>query len=1709
MVPGVLVGDRYRLVRPIGTGAQGEVYLALDGAAGRLVALKLLRDRPGAEAPSLREEFLALSRITHPAFARAIDYGIDRASGRSYLASEYVDGETLGRGVDGLDEGGILSVTAGLLAALAYLHARGFVHGDLKPGNILLERHAGGALPRILDLGLAALAWRAATPAYRRPETFGAPTPDRAVPADDLFALGVTIHQAVVGRLPFDPADPRSIRAWHARDEALAPASERSGVPEALDAVVRALTAPRTADRPASASEALDRLRRYGGTFPEPSFPPRAQLDFVGRRETLERIRGRMTDAARGEQALRPIAIVGPSGCGKTRILAEIDPIARAGGIRVARLDAGAGLLDQAARALAGSAASTPAVSPDARRARALRAIRDSLGEAPVVFLIDPMPAPPVAADLARLRIPRVLVIVTARSQEELAARIGRDAAGGIDIERLDPLAPDEVEEAARGFFGCDDLPAAWSSAIHRASRGDPRRLGAILRTLARAGAHVDRRGRLEIPLDPGACPDPATPDDDLRLRIDEALAADADALEILAIDPSEPLAPDEILAAVGRPPSIAGIERLGIVRRNREGRIVLRERAATEILAKGEPDRLREQARARARVLLSRGPDAWLAAARALLAADDRIDARSLALRAGRRARLTGLAVEALEAYRLAVALSPLPHDRRTRLARLRLAEIAGLAGRHAEGLGALRPLLRRSPRIPGDVRARALRAAAALERAEGHPDREAAALRRAAAALAGDSSQRAPILAELALAFVHAGRAPEAERALEDALRIEPGEGRWALRNHARVLSTCGTVQVLLGRRAEALLAFSRALEIGRRLEEPALLLGPLNEIGIAHAQAGDTTGAIEVFEEARVCARAVGEIGRELALICNLAIAHYKRRELDEARARYREALDLADSIGEREIFPAIWSGLGAIERLRGDLREAIRCYRRALAGPGRAAFRANATINLGEVFQLLGRYRTSFRLRRAGLAAARRTGDPYLVSLALLGLGTTELIVGSSDAARGRFREALGLVSDHRIAAGATWGLGRAAEIDEDLRTARSHFARAARRSRVAGDPDYLSLGLVGLARTVADPRAARKLLSCADAEAPDAAIDCRIEARIRALALSLESGRDADPNGEGTSVADGLWASIEADAADMPALRREALATRAAWCRRRFDAEGLATLRDAALDTIARERRQLPRDVEEGFRRLGTVRLLDTLADEPSPADPAGTRVSPGETRLLGLAVAGARGLADLVAAAAAHAGAEGAALLWPDHARRSVPIVRVGRRDRLPVLPRLAAIRSAFAGDGWCAAPLNGAPGVLLLLGVERLDASLAPFLDAIALALRLRDGERERAALTEALRKEREEVRRLNERLVAEKGHLETEAIARQAELAQIRRSLEEKEREIEDEFRLTSIVGESAAMRRILATLPEIAAASIPVLITGESGTGKDLIARAIHALSPFRTHPFLSENCASLPESLLEVELFGSVRGAYTDAIVDRPGLFERVAGGTLYLDEVGGIPGAVQARIVRALEEKRVRRIGGEEAVPIAFRLVSSSRRPGARLERDSTFRRDFFYRIRGIEIALPPLRERPEDIPALVAALLDRWVREGRGTKPRVEESALRALMRYEWPGNVRELENEIQRILIFAPERIGEDLLALGGSPGAERVSSGPGRTLRDARDEAERKYLEQILAETKGNVAEASRRCGVSRRYLTMLLSRHSLDPGPFRARK
>jgi DNA-binding NtrC family response regulator len=329
----------------------------------------------------------------------------------------------------------------------------------------------------------------------------------------------------------------------------------------------------------------------------------------------------------------------------------------------------------------------------------------------------------------------------------------------------------------------------------------------------------------------------------------------------------------------------------------------------------------------------------------------------------------------------------------------------------------------------------------------------------------------------------------------------------------------------------------------------------------------------------------------------------------------------------------------------------------------------------------------------------------------------------------------------------------------------------------------------------------------------------------------------------------------------------------------------------------------------------------------------------------------------------------------------------------------------------------------------------------------------------------------------------------------------------------QLQTRYRFQNILSKNPQMHALFELISNLSHTNATVLIEGETGTGKEQIARAIHNTSLKRDGPLVAVNCAALPETLLESELFGHEKGAFTSAVGQRRGRFELAHGGSIFLDEVGDVPAAMQAKLLRVLQERRFERVGGTESIEVDVRVIAATNRPLLKLVKQGTFRQDLYYRLNVVKIDVPPLRERAEDIPLLARHFTEKYARQDAAPK-QISPQAMEVLLNYRWPGNVRELENAIERASVTSRD----DTIHVENLP--KELENAPQNTLpfpvdldrplpqllRETTAYIEQQYIRKALRKAYGNVGLCAKICGLSRRCISDKIAEYQLDKAAFK---
>ncbi len=1648
---------RYRVVRVAGHGSSGRVFEVEDVRDSVRRALKIVR----AGDDMLLEEFAQLARLRHPSLPRVFEVGLtteplaDLPVGSPFFIAEWIAGGRCDQRA--WQPSQIWSLAADLAGALAVIHAAGLVHGDVAPQNVLVAgavRATGGTAGNeramLVDLGLANATGARGTPAYMAPEAFAG----HVGPRSDLYGLAATLVRLVTGRPRYEAA---SVGELAHRVVTGGPPPALPGLPAPLADLIGRMLARDPAARPPSALAVLDELDQLAPAIGREAGAPRAR-PTIGDPPAPDAWPGfapMIAAIARDLRGARPLVIAGVAASG---VRAVVDAAMRSW------------QLDRAAHREPPLATSTGSID----------ALAETLGVA--------------AGDRAGL----VRLARRAYDVGSIVFEVGDDPRGGDLVTGLagasarvddgDADNPDDATTTGRG-----DDPA-------RDPRGD----------LARDRGGGDRARDADRIAGPVVAIVDDAPSARAGLAIHRIPLLDADAIAELAggmLGARPPLAWARGLHAASGGLAVTAIELL---------RSIAREPLPLEVdwLARTSAGAVE----LRARQLRAIGSAArQLAGAIAVWGGDVRLDrafatARAVPLDAdaaiARDVSLAGLALrdEVGLAQVVELETSGLVRRRGDELAidratidalgaQVDLAALAaaGLAVADRAGIApaAIAALLAHAELDPARIEL-ACEVAEQLA-ARGRSDRALALARRVLAV----APARAGLIAARAAAATGAYREAEELAREAEAAGADPRKAQLAIARAAQRAGDLDAAEALLARLHrdhaaddDIAGAYARLLVTRSRFADArAVALAAATPLaglraesaGLAAFYLGDLDDADRAFAALELGAVASGDaatVGRALSLRGMVA---QQRGQLGLASDRYREAARRLSEVGELHAAAVAELNLGTVLCERGRASEALprlTAARGVFAELGATTELCAAELNRGNALLAVAQVADARRAVDAALAHAG--GAPHLRAFALLVAGDVHRRERDAAGAERSYRAALASAverGDAHAQISAHVALAEAGHASGDPAVIEALCASADDRDRWT-----LARGRLALRTGAVDGGLAR---ACADAAArADRADRLERSARGHAVAAQLaQRGRDGEL--ARSELARARAAHGAMIAASAPAFRAAIEA----------DPE-LAALVEAPPQPPARDDGAPLRRLLTLSRRLNTEasvpRILDDVIDTAIELTAAERgflllRQPDGE-----LAVVVSRNFStgDAAAPSALHAG----------HVSRSIaeraaqtgePVVTVdaGDDERFGTAASVAALRLRSV----LAVPLRTRGLVTGCIYVDhRLRGGafddvaarvIGELADIAAIAI-------ENARLTEDLRRTTTEVDALN-------GRLHAELAERDAELVRVKSELPDRDRL---HHRYDRIVGRSPAMMRTLALVDRATATSLPVVIVGESGTGKELVARALHDHGPRKAHAFVAINCSAVPEPLLESELFGHVRGAFTGADRDRRGLFEVADGGTLFLDEIADTSVAMQAKLLRVLQDGMVRRVGDSSAHKVDVRVIAASQHPLAELAAAGRFREDLRFRLEVIAIPVPALRERDGDIPLLVEQLL-RQLATGR-TPPRLTRAALRALGQHRWPGNVRELENALARGIAM-----GGDVIDLGDLPEAVAAATarpepakpaiGEDLRLKPALASTEQAYISAAMARAKGNQTVAARLLGLSRFGLQKKLRR------------
>jgi Nif-specific regulatory protein len=1692
LAAGVLLFDRFRLVRPLGEGAMANVWLVADEASGESLSLKLLSAEASAHAESLRQEFERLARVDHPNVVHVHDFGV-LEDGRPFFTMEWIDGRPLDRAMPAGDWNAFLSLTSGACAGVAAVHAAGLVHGDLKPANLLVTGDdVSASSVRIVDFGLASRVGETTKPrgtlGFAAPEVLDGTPPDSR---SDLYSLGATLFATLAGRAPFAAKSVSKLAKAQFSGPPDATPLRATGAPEGIIRAVMLLLEPDPRRRPASAHDAAGEFasaigrRARGGRRAPSTARAHATRPVLARGSLVGHTSKIAAAELRAGAPSPPLLVVGPSGSGRSRFLRELAVRAEVAGGRAVvlscagRADAGAEWLGrvQAVLGIPGAPSWTRILESLADKGPVLLALEDLhvAGEDTLA----------VAREVLASSVPSIARVLLSWAEPTPASSdaferfrlltagpwIGR----APDRIELTPLSPSDAAAMVRTLLGGSELPEVEAAAVAHAG-GLPAWIEATLEHWIDRGTLRQQDGVWFAR--PGAdlgTPAPAF-EEVLRERV-ASLSENARAFLVAVADLGGEVETSQALEVAELPiESSQEAISAGLVVPAHTG-LVPSVHLQTELVgaiasATLPPDRRRRQGvRAADRMLA-----APVRAAELLLEATEPERALAVLRTAGAssnslveawsRARLTLLCLERLGR----VSLLDLEQAASAADQAMRFKESAALWHR-----------------IAAETKGDALRKAQAqLRSAEayrwlGEHGRVDEILSEIEVHLADvqDSQEevlrlRSSVLSERAWLLTIRGDQRGAEGAAREALQLAPDS---ALRERFTAWNRLAVILPRQGRIQDARLAITQALKIAREMgDETASLRAIGNAIEIVR-NSDDAQEEERLLNEQLSLADQQSNLQTRCRALSGLAGVAVRQHSTAIARAALLQAESACRVAGDPLILATVLNGAARLELRVGHLRRSARLTKSALRlanAVGIAEIKRLAWNRLGIIRGLRGDRTASIKCHRRALtgihAEDRTPGSIFpLVYLADLALDENKLT-----SARRLIRRA-GIVgrSHPVLAAWIARTEARLAALDPNARTPSGvkHDGVS-----IGGPSDLEARGAYLEARgfaALADRNFDAAIEAFDEAGELYSEFECFLAlARLRASAAvallrrgastpALEAVAHRWANEAGVlfermkvrkTILEGPDVPLPSEAEE---LEKNRMAENQAQANALFEISQL-------INSILDFPELLHRSLEIAVNRLGAERGLILLVDretaELTPVARHGELDADAQSDALQISTSIVRRVADT------------------GHTFRS---------EDVEADPRLTSQKSVFElslRSVLCAAlRMRGDVIGTIYLQNRTVRASftdadvafLESFSNLVAIAI-------ENSRLHEGLRQ-------ANEALVSENVTLR---------------------REVTGSFRFANLVGRSREMGQVQALIERFAQSDADVFIQGETGTGKELIAKTIHYNSPRKDRPFLTVSCVALPETLIESELFG-IEDHVATGVRARPGIFERAEGGSVLLDEIGDMPHGMQARLLRVLQEREFSRVGGRRTYRMNVRILAATNADLRERVRDGRFRADLYFRVNRLVIQLPNLRDRKSDLPLLARHFAHQFCERMEQPVPKFSSELLDVLGRGSWPGNVRELEHYIERLLVINDEPVLypkvlpddlEDLQAGAAAPTLNALRATGSQNLAAALSSVERDLIGEALRRAGGNRSRAARALGMAEPTLRYRLKRLGL---------
>jgi len=1665
-----MISSRYEILTEIGSGGIGKVLKALDRFGGVTVAMKVLLSQERELIRRFKEEFLLLKKFDHPGIVKVYDFGYSDA-GEPFFAMEYVEGEEWKALLQGQDYSKFLSAILDVCATLDFLHCKGIIHADLKPSNILVTRSPEDQ-PRIkfTDFGLAESdkpkesAWWRGTLGYLAPEIIRG---EKYSHQADLYSLGVLAYEIVFGRRPFEEESLSELARSHLEKEVVIP--DRPTLPAGLKNLILRLLEKDPIDRFFSAREVSSEIEGIPGVAPQDTMSPLQNSlissgDFVGRERELSTLKEALGEVSTG--AGPAVLLSGESGIGKTRLLEEFKVRAQIDGASVVKVSLAK------SRSLKRIQDRLPDLAEEMSQPQVwIFDDLDRAGDRSVDFLCDLM---------NQTQEKRILICLastngstgsekdrrTSRIEQRIKS-VGKDSVIPI---RLSGLTETEERRLLGSMFAWEEKEMAAS--IHRRTGGNPLLAGQLMHWLARHQRIHRQDGHWAMELEEvDTAPVPPGLKTDIEDRLDRLIPDELDVLFCAAVLGTEfeisllnevsgvdyrtlhkhldHIFSEQILrqsTVASRPEKISFLN--GFTRDIAYERI---DRETKRNLHRTVGHQLEQAPAGRGDVDLDRLADHFYHAA-------DTPRAVKYAMLAAEKAKSSGKRSQAINRYLRVLKLCdqdafPLPG---------RKEEIQESLAEQYEGEGNYSRSLHFYQR------------ALDLWESKGSDNRRRIQICRKMAKIFGKTSehertvelhQRALRLADQAnlpkehasvlidLAWHHRVKCEYEKSISYLGKAISALKDQQASREMGNALNCMGAVHCFLGNYPEAFENLSKGLEVFRKLNEIEGTAECYILLGLVLRSQGRPVQALEYSQKALAALESVSDPYRLSVLQNNLSLTYMDLNRWDQGLESLSKSVELKKQISDLKGLGLSHNNMGLIYLRKGlfdksfeHLTIALQLFREIRDGSGVAL----VYHNLGDLHRNKQEWREASHYLEKSLRIARELGEESRAADCLLLLAKTTTEQSNFDQSRRGLNQALDLFTKAKNTFGEAevqLALGELALRMENMPQAEEYVNQVRLFTESAGNKWFegcykrthaLLLKLQG------------KQEVCLEYLLQSVGLFKELGARYELGKTYLELGKIKLETGK---VKEGKASLREAlnifEKSEVEGKKKEVEAL-LGQTKEMTQVEGeriqtfykLAELLNSIWDTDELLSKALELVIELMNAERGAI-ILHSEKDKTFEL-----KVSRGlepETSEDAIAIS-QRVLKDVI--------------------KSDSPLIVENAVSN----PQFAASKSVVMHNilSILCVPLKTGDR---LIGTVYLDHRSLPavfssedidFLKAFA------------SLIATAI----------------EKSELYVQA---NEEIFQLKEVLHKT-------YNYPQIIGNSPKMQEIFNLVEKVANSKTSVLITGDNGTGKELIAHLTHARSQRSEGPFVRVNCAALPETLLESELFGIEEKTAT-GVGFRKGKFELADGGTIFLDEIGDMSLSVQAKVLRVLQEKEFERVGGQKSIKLDIRIISATNMDLQKKVGDGTFRRDLYFRLNPIVIALPPLHERKEDIPYLVRYFAERFSRENNKPEIRLTKRISSALQEYSWPGNVRELEHVIERATLLS--RNGEfpkELLPEEDEVGKQVVNLDRYGKLQEVLDWVEKKKIMQALERNRWNQVRAAEELGLNETTLRRRIKRHKI---------